>query len=427
MPDERMIHPAEGESEKLTKLTDLEFRVYCQYKLCADDFGVMTDSPSVLRGASRRLDMEKERVIQRAIDRMVALEVVHRFEHQGRRYLYSRNWQDWQHVKYPRATHLPIPPPDELDACTDDTRDLFSQRVLGRDGAGNVKEKEIEVRLWEIFGRALGETATIKTQVRLGNSYCDMVITPQHGPILAVEIKKHPLTPAALSQVVKYAEALQQQWPDRVVSPVVVGRGMGKLNEDALVRAKAAAITFDQHLNLTAIDRTSTGYVAGIPLRNNSGLTHARDRAGNANANANAEGVDRGESERGLSLSPGQLRAGVSSLVSLWNDRAVEPFIRVSDNLAPASVARVESALKAHPDLAWWLTRIVEVTTSTFCRGGGERGWVADFWWVLEHGDEIATGRYRDRASGSPRTKVQAISQANQGVLERALARQVQP
>jgi hypothetical protein len=132
-----------------------------------------------------------------------------------------------------------------------------------------------------------------------------------------------------------------------------------------------------------------------------------------------------GESERGLVLSPGQLRAGVSSLVSLWNDRAVEPFIRVSDNLAPASVARAEAALKAHSDLAWWLTRIVEVTTSTWCAGGGPSGWVADFWWMLDHADEIASGRYRNHQKATSRPR--DISSAGQGWRERCRQRGHEP
>jgi hypothetical protein len=157
-----------------------------------------------------------------------------------------------------------------------------------------------------------------------------------------------------------------------------------------------------------------------LPVSGEDSIPHARDRAGNANANANA-GVDRGESERGLVLVPGQAKSGVSSLVSIWNSRAVEPFVRVTDKLAPVSAARVEAALKAHPDLDWWDQRFVEVTTSTFCRGGGDRGWVADFWWVLENADTIATGRYRDRAI-VPKTKVQAVTQE---ALARVLAREM--
>jgi hypothetical protein len=131
----------------------------------------------------------------------------------------------------------------------------------------------------------------------------------------------------------------------------------------------------------------------------------------------------RGESERGLRLSPGQLSASALSLVSLWNERACDPFVRVSDDLAAPSRQRVERAVVAHPDLDWWLARFVDVTTSTFCRGGGDRGWVADFWWALENADTIATGRYRDRAV-VPKTKAQSVTQ---DALARVLARREMP
>lgn len=41
MPDERFIHPGEGESDQLTQLSDFEYRVWCTYRWAANDVGVM--------------------------------------------------------------------------------------------------------------------------------------------------------------------------------------------------------------------------------------------------------------------------------------------------------------------------------------------------------------------------------------------------
>jgi hypothetical protein len=114
-----------------------------------------------------------------------------------------------------------------------------------------------------------------------------------------------------------------------------------------------------------------------------------------------SDDVERGEPERGPVLTNGQLQHSAMSLVSLWNDRAVEPFIRVSDSLGDKSMRRIFDALRAHADLSWWEQRVSDVTTSTWCAGGAPSGWVADFWWMLEHADEIAAGRVRNHTPQS--------------------------
>jgi hypothetical protein len=297
MPDHRLTPKREGFSDKITALDDLAYRIWQQYKLSADDYGVMPDLAASIMGGNRRLAKVQPRVIESKLQGFVECGLLHRFVHQGQGYLYSRVWQKHQKIRYPSETFHPAPPPEELAQCEKKTRELFAQR------SANSSETESE------------DSKTIS------------------GP------------------------------PTRACP-------------------------------------------------------------GNANANADATNFEvRGESERGLVLSPGQLRSSAPALVSMWNARAVDPFVRVSDKLQPQSTARVEAALKAHPDLAWWDARFGDVTASTFCRGGGDRGWVADFWWVLENAELIASGRYRDRAV-VPKTKVQTVTQ---DALARVLARREMP
>jgi hypothetical protein len=127
MPDDRLSHPRIGRSRKVSQLDHLEYRVWDQYRLSADDFGVMPDSASVIRGANIALERESEKRIQQALGKLVDVGLVHRFEHQDVNYLYSRNWQEHQKVRYPRGTHYPCPPPDELLRCDDKTLELFAK------------------------------------------------------------------------------------------------------------------------------------------------------------------------------------------------------------------------------------------------------------------------------------------------------------
>jgi hypothetical protein len=317
MPDERFIHPGEGESDKLTQLSDFEHRVWIAYKLAANDVGVMLDSPAPVQTINRNLRNRPSKDVRKALDAMLRLELLIRFRHGGEHYVCSPLWQDWQLVKYPRETHLPLPDDAVRALCSDVTQKLFE--LL--DSKRKAKREKL-----------------LKDSEPLGNI------------------------------------------------------------------SKSSEAAFE---SFVAVEESSL---------------HAR--AGNANANADATNFEvRGESERGLALSPGQLRSSAPALVSMWNARAVDPFVRVSDKLQPQSTARVEAALKAHPDLAWWDARFGDVTASTFCRGGGDRGWVADFWWVLENAELIASGRYRDRAV-VPKTKVQTVTQ---DALARVLARREMP
>ena len=105
----------------------------------------------------------------------------------------------------------------------------------------------------------------------------------------------------------------------------------------------------------------------------------------------------------GGGLSSGQLRHAALELVAAWNAHAVEPFVLVAETLSDDAQRRAIRALQTHPDVDWWRALVAEVMSSTFLAGGGERGWVADFFWVIEHADDIATGRYRDRPGGDAR------------------------
>lgn len=132
MPIDRFLHPRAGKSHKVSMLTDLEYRVWTQYLLSADDFGVMRGTAVAFQNDNDHLANRKPREVQRCIDALVKASLVRRFEHQGKPYLFQHDWQKWQKVEYPRATLEPMPPEDALAACDEDTRKLFALHPGGR-------------------------------------------------------------------------------------------------------------------------------------------------------------------------------------------------------------------------------------------------------------------------------------------------------
>lgn len=127
MPADRLFHPKLGHSEKVSALSHLEFRVWAMYQLTADDYGVMRKSPVTLQAADDALAKEKPAAIMAALKRLVACGLLKEFTHQGRIYVYQKDWQNFQRVKHPRDTMQPLPSDDEIAACTSATRKLFVQ------------------------------------------------------------------------------------------------------------------------------------------------------------------------------------------------------------------------------------------------------------------------------------------------------------
>lgn len=125
MPPYRLIHPTSN-SRKLSALTDLEYRVWVQYLLSADDFGVMPRKALRLQADNKHLANRKAKELDRCMAALEKCGLVRSFEHQGDHFLYQHNWQDFQKVTWPARTMLPPIPADKLDECTPATRLLFT-------------------------------------------------------------------------------------------------------------------------------------------------------------------------------------------------------------------------------------------------------------------------------------------------------------
>jgi len=125
MPDERFLHKRLGHSEKVCSLTDFEFRVWVQYQLSADDYGLMLFTAAKPQADNVFLARKPQRLVVRALETVASVGLVHTFEHQGLQYAYQTDWQDFQRIRHPRAALHPCPPVDALRQCTPDTIDLF--------------------------------------------------------------------------------------------------------------------------------------------------------------------------------------------------------------------------------------------------------------------------------------------------------------
>lgn len=125
MPDDRLFHKCLGHSVKVNALTDFEDLVWRTYIQAADDFGVMRFLALPIQEFYDRFQ-HKGGQVQKALERIAAVELVRTFVHQNQRYCFQHDWQKYQKIEYPRTTIHPKPPTESLAQCCDLTRHLFT-------------------------------------------------------------------------------------------------------------------------------------------------------------------------------------------------------------------------------------------------------------------------------------------------------------
>ncbi len=86
MPADRLLHARLGHSARVSKLSDLAFRVWTTYVLAADDFGVMRADAVAFQAAHDALRERPGEEVATSIERLVEVGLVAAFEHQGARY-----------------------------------------------------------------------------------------------------------------------------------------------------------------------------------------------------------------------------------------------------------------------------------------------------------------------------------------------------
>lgn len=378
MPADRLLHPRAGHSQKVTSLSGDEYRVWTQYLLSADDFGVMRLSSVPLRADNDFLEILSDKLVERMLLRVIEVGLARRFQHQGKSYVYQHDWQDYQKVKWPTRTINPAPPEEQLADCSDRTRLLFSVHPGGSgakvprhldeaaapEPGSRVSERDVEGLLARALPSVLGPGTQVKTQVRLGNSYADIVATLADDAVVVVEVKKHPITKATIAQVRRYVSTLQAQ--HQVVVPMVVGFSGWDKDADT---TGVCVVTYDEGFTCTVgISHPKLRYLPNqFSLIHKTELTTGERTTNNANASDDTGGFAMDAVARELvNLYPASGRCG-------WNmvERPLFTVLTADPDVQPAAAwdalkARLEQQKRSEQ----WLTKRMVPRLDRWLRDG---------------------------------------------------------
>lgn len=87
------------------------------------------------------------------------------------------------------------------------------------------------------------------------------------------------------------------------------------------------------------------------------------------------------------------------SFAQLWNCSTTDPILRCREKLTAQRRRHIRKRLTERP-LTEWVDVFQRINASAFCRGDNDRGWVADFAWVIGSPDvavKVLEGKYDNR------------------------------
>lgn len=262
-----MIHAKISRSKQVNSMSDFSQLLFTWSIAHADDFGFMDGDPDVVLATVVPMRRDKDADdVEQSIQEWVDSDLVEWYEVNEKQIIWFKTWERHQSLSK-RTKSSFAPPPGMSGKALNASEKQIENAIASALSTGGIKVGDYEV-------------IQVDQQVRIENSYLDIVARTSVGTSILFEVKRGRLTKAALMQIRKYRSLVEQKSSEK---PVCILIGYGLASNFPMDDAKASAVnvvTYNDDLQMTLINEANIRYLtvnndlhAVIPSQKQQNLT----------------------------------------------------------------------------------------------------------------------------------------------------------
>jgi len=223
-------------SETIEELTPEEEVFFYRLLTCCDDYGRFDGRPAIILAACFPLKLRSitEKHIMQWLDKLSTVGLLWIYEVDGKRYLQVTTWDKHQQIRSRKAKY-PLPPEDI--PCR-------REHIMP-------EEKDIEDLLYDVMNSTKRfeehTLLSVERQVRVGESYLDIVAKTENSETLVFELKRGRLSNKAIDQISKYLTLING-------NGILIGCGLSANFDIERCRSNdIAVVIYDDDLNMSIV------------------------------------------------------------------------------------------------------------------------------------------------------------------------------
>ena len=233
MPN-RIIKESICTSDTIDQLTWFEEVFFYRLTVNCDDYGRFDARLPILKARLFPLKSVTEKQISDALHKLSTVGIVTVYEYDGRPYLQLVTWDKHQQIRSRKAKY-PLPPEDI--PCK-------REHIMP-------EEKDIEDILYDVMSSTKRfeehTLLSVERQVRVGESYLDIVAKTESSETLVFELKRGRLSNKAIDQISKYLTLING-------NGILIGCGLSANFDIERCRSNdIAVVIYDDDLNMSLV------------------------------------------------------------------------------------------------------------------------------------------------------------------------------
>lgn len=247
MAEKRMLSKVISVSEKVNlKLKDcFHMLLYTWMIPHSDDFGRLTGSPAKVKALVVPMLDYTISDVEIALHCMSEAELIEWYEIEGDKYIEIVGFSEHQSgLQRKTASKFPAPP-----NSNDNNRHLTSNNRFLNAGESDIEELVI-LNLENNKFIEDDDIVSTERQLRIGNSYIDILALGSSGRRYLIELKRQRLSNASIDQIIKYRDLLEES----EVCSMLIGNGMSSnFDIKKCEKERINVLIYDDHLKLSSL------------------------------------------------------------------------------------------------------------------------------------------------------------------------------